>query len=90
MDTKVFNEGLSLIKKIDGLRALRNSFSLGLIHVPNGDTYIPLRVCLEKYMDREEAAELKMLWENCLMKRYQNLSINLRNYKKEITVTCLT
>lgn len=59
MDTKVFNEGLSLIKKIDGLRALRNSFSLGLIHVPNGDTYIPLRVCLEKYMDREEAAELQ-------------------------------
>lgn len=33
MDTKVFNEGLKLIKKIDGLRALRNSFSLGLIHV---------------------------------------------------------
>ena len=59
MDTKVFNEGLSLIKKIDGLRALRNSFSLGLIHVPNGDTYTPLRVCLEKYMDREEAAELQ-------------------------------
>lgn len=59
MDTKVFNEGLSLIKKIDGLRALRNSFSLSLIHVPNGDTYIPLRVCLEKYMDREEAAELQ-------------------------------
>lgn len=59
MDTKVFNEGLKLIKKIDGLRALRSSFSLGLIHVPNGDTYIPLRVCLEKYMDREEAAELQ-------------------------------
>ncbi|WP_417089037.1 hypothetical protein [Eubacterium maltosivorans] len=59
MDTKVFNEGLKLIKKIDGLRALRNSFGLGLIHVPNGDTYIPLRVCLEKYMDREEAAELQ-------------------------------
>lgn len=59
MDTKVLNEGLNLIKKIDGLRALRNSFSLGLIHVPNGDTHIPLRVCLEKYMDREEAAELQ-------------------------------
>ena len=59
MDTKVLNEGLSLIKKIDGLMALRNSFSLGLINVPNGDTYIPLRVCLEKYMDREEAAELQ-------------------------------
>lgn len=59
MDTKVFNEGLNLIKKIEGLRALRNSFSLGLIHVPNGDAYIPLRVCLEKYMDREEAAELQ-------------------------------
>ena len=59
MDTKVLNEGLNLIKKIDGLRALRNSFGLGLINVPNGDTYIPLRVCLEKYMDREEAAELQ-------------------------------
>ena len=49
----------SKIDSKDKKDILEKCFSLGLINVPNGDTYIPLRVCLEKYMDREEAAELQ-------------------------------